>query len=42
MIVDGKIPSRELENEVTLFKSVGNAMQDLAIVNLLIKKLNHD
>ena len=37
MIVDGTIPSRELENEVTLFKSVGNAIQDLAIVNLLMK-----
>lgn len=42
MVVDGTIPSRESENEVTLFKSVGNAIQDLAMVNLIMKKLNHD
>ena len=42
MVVDGTIPSRESENEVTLFKSVGNAIQDLAMVNLILKKLNHD
>ena len=42
MVVDGTIPSRESENEVTLFKSVGNAIQDLAMVNLIMKKLNLD
>ena len=42
MVVDGTISSRESENEVTLFKSVGNAIQDLAMVNLIMKKLNHD
>lgn len=42
MVVNGTIPSRESENEVTLFKSVGNAIQDLAMVNLIMKKLNHD
>ena len=31
MVVDGTIPARESENEVTLFKSVGNAIQDLAM-----------
>ena len=38
----GEIPARESENEITLFKSVGNAIQDLAMVNLILKKLNYD
>ena len=42
MVVDGTIPARESENEVTLFKSVGNAIQDLAMVNLIMEKLGHD
>ena len=42
MVVNGTIPSRESENEVTLFKSVGNAIQDLTMVNLIMEKLNHD
>ena len=42
MIVSGEIPGRESENEITLFKSVGNAMQDLAMVNLILKKLSND
>jgi ornithine cyclodeaminase/alanine dehydrogenase-like protein (mu-crystallin family) len=41
-VVAGEIPARESENEITLFKSVGNAVQDLAMVNLILKKLNHD
>ena len=41
-VVAGKIPARESENEITLFKSVGNAIQDLAMVNLILKKLNYD
>ncbi len=41
-IVTGEIPARESETEVTLFKSVGNAIQDLTMVNLILKKLNHD
>ena len=42
MVADGTIPARESENEVTLFKSIGNAIQDLAMVNLIMKKLSHD
>jgi len=42
MVVAGQIPARGSENEVTLFKSVGNAIQDLAMVNLILKKLSHD
>ena len=42
MVVDGTIPGRESENEITLFKSVGNAIQDLAMINLIMEKLNHD
>ena len=42
MVVDGTIPARESENEITLFKSVGNAIQDLAMINLIMKKLSHD
>ena len=42
MVVDGTIPGRESENEITLFKSVGNAIQDLAMINLIMKKLSHD
>ena len=38
MIVDGTI-ARESESEITLFKSVGNAIQDLAMINLIMKKL---
>ena len=30
-VVAGKIPARESENEITLFKSVGNAIQDLPL-----------
>ena len=42
MVMDGTIPARETENEVTLFKSVGNAIQDLTLINLLMKKLSND
>ena len=41
-VVAGKIPAQESENEITLFKSVGNAIQDLAMENLILKKLNND
>jgi len=37
-VVDGKKPGRENESEVTFFKSVGNAVQDLATASLLIRK----
>ena len=38
-LVLGLKPSRENNKEVTLFKSVGNAMQDLAVVNHIMQKL---
>ena len=38
-VVIGELPGRESENEITLFKSVGNAIQDLAMVNLIMKKI---
>jgi len=41
-IIAGELPARESKNEVTLFKSVGNAIQDLAMVTLILKKLNYD
>ena len=41
-VVAGELPARESKTEITLFKSVGNAIQDLAMVNLILKKLNHD
>tara|TARA_Y100000996_G_scaffold398050_1_gene365723 strand:- start:786 stop:1727 length:942 start_codon:yes stop_codon:yes gene_type:complete len=41
-VVAGELPKRESDNEITLFKSVGNAVQDLAMVNLLLKKLKYD
>ena len=40
-IADGELSVRRLVNQTTLFKSVGNAIQDLAMVNLLMKKLNY-
>ena len=41
-VVLGEIPGRDTDDEITLFKSVGNAIQDLALANLIMKKLNHD
>ena len=41
-IANGELTTRGSLNQTTLFKSVGNAIQDLAMVNLLMKKLNYD
>ena len=41
-VVLGEIPGRETDDEITLFKSVGNAIQDLALANLIMEKINHD
>ena len=41
-VVAGEIQARESENEITLIKKVGNAIQDLAMVNLILKKLIYD
>ena len=38
-VVAGEIQARESENEITLFNSMGNAIQDLAMVNLILKKI---
>lgn len=39
-VVLGKHPGRTSEKQITLFKSVGNAAQDLAAAAKIIKKLN--
>ena len=41
-VVLGEIPGRDTDDEITLFKSVGNAIQDLALANLIMEKINHD
>ena len=41
-IASGNIPGRESNDKITLFKSVGVAIQDLAMANLIMKKLNRD
>jgi len=41
-VILGEISGRDSDDEITLFKSVGNAIQDLALANLIMKKLNHD
>ena len=37
-----EISGRDSDDEITLFKSVGNAVQDLALANMNMKKINHD
>ena len=41
-VILGEVSGRDSKDEITLFKSVGNAIQDLALANLIMKKLNHD
>ncbi len=41
-IANGELNTKEIIKKTTLFKSVGNAIQDLAMVNLLMEKLNYD
>ena len=38
-VVSGDIIARESENEITLFKSVGNAIQDHAMAHLIMEKV---
>ena len=38
-VVSGDIIARESENEITLFKSVGNAIQDHAMAQLIMEKI---
>ena len=37
-IASGKIKGRNSDNEITFFKSVGNAVQDLAAASLVLEK----
>ena len=41
-VILGEISRRDSDDEITLFKSVGNAVQDLALANMIMKKINHD
>ena len=41
-VILGELPGRETDDEITLFKSVGNAIQDLALANLIMEKINND
>lgn len=37
-----EVPGRTSENEITLFKSVGHALEDLVAAELIYKKRNHE
>ena len=37
-VILGEVSGRDSDDEITLFKSVGNAIQDLALANLIMKK----
>ena len=41
-VILGEVSGRNPDGEITLFKSVGNAIQDLALANMIMKKINHD
>jgi len=41
-VISGEVSGRDLDGEITLFKSVGNAIQDLALANIIMKKINND
>ena len=41
-VISGEVSGRDSEDGITLFKSVGNAIQDLALANMIMKKINHD
>ena len=41
-VILGEVSGRDSDDEITLFKSVGNAIQDLALANLIMKKINYD
>jgi len=41
-VISGEVSGRDSEDEITLFKSAGNAIQDLALANIIMKKINHD
>ena len=41
-VISGEVSVMGSENEITIFKSVGNAIQDLVLANLIMRKINHD
>ena len=41
-VISGEVSGRDSEDEITLFKSAGNAIQDLALANVIMKKINND
>jgi len=41
-LISGEVSGRDPDGEITLFKSVGNAIQDLALANIIMKKINND
>lgn len=41
-VILGEVSGRDSDGEITLFKSVGNAIQDLALANIIMKKMNND
>jgi ornithine cyclodeaminase/alanine dehydrogenase-like protein (mu-crystallin family) len=41
-VILGEVSGRDSDSEITLFKSVGNAIQDLALANIIMKKINND
>jgi len=41
-VILGEVSGRDSDGEITLFKSVGNAIQDLALANIIMKKINND
>ncbi len=40
-VVSGQIPGRESDEEITLFKSVGVAVQDVAVAELVLRQAKH-
>ena len=38
-VASGEIVGRDSDHEITLFKSVGNAVQDLALANMIMEKI---
>ena len=41
-LISGEVSRKDPDGEITLFKSVGNAIQDLALANIIMKKINND
>ena len=41
-LILGEISGRDPHGKITLFKSVGNAIQDLALATIIMKKINND